>query len=484
MNNSNKVINSQIKPPLAAEKRTPLAEKSLGGKGGSDLVMLRSYEPPPKVLDFIDTDTGEILTLNPSLKDKLSVYRQLRYDLLDASRSILYNFYGSNPPVNLRGYEIHHRTTTCCRYRFSKSVKLLMSQEHSKAFYGGLMRCADAKTCPVCSGVINERKANEMRVAANQVEALGLHMSMITFTTPHVRSDSLDYILTGLNNAHADFWRGNPAKRFIQKFGIVGRVRSLEVRHGSNGWHPHFHIVIFSKIPLPFTKYSHNSNKFKKQPLPVDMQSSDWRYVLSRWQNMSMKHGLSKPNLFGMDIKNGVETGNYITKFGSDGDIKKTRAGKDITWDLPDEMTKGNSKISKNSNSLSPWDFLHNFLDNELPANERKRYEALFIEYAKATKGLALIRWSRGLRSVFGLSKKEKSDEEIINDEIDSAKTLCLIEPTEWRNILDKGDRTLVLELAENGNIKAISNYLNVPVEDLKSRSGSFVTNLIDSLTD
>lgn len=479
MNNSNKHSISQIEPPLTAEKRTPLVEKSLGSEGGFPLVMLRSFEPPQKVLDFIDNETGEILTLNPSLKDKLCTYRTLRYDLLDASRDILFSFYGSNPPINDKGYEVHHRTTTCCRYRFAKAVKVLKSQNHSKAFYGGLNRCADAKTCPVCSGVINERKANEMRLAANQVEALGLHMSMITFTAPHVKSDTLDFILDGLNKANSSFWRGNPAKRFMEKFGIIGRVRSLEIRYGANGWHPHFHLVIFSKIPLPSTKYFNNDSSFKKKPLPIEQQSIDWRFVLSRWQNMTMKQGLSKPNHFGMDIKNGNETGNYITKFGSDGDIKKTSSGKQISWDLPDEMVKGNSKISKNSKSITPWDFLHNYTDKELSSSEKLNNKNLFLEYAKATKGMALIRWSNGLRSIFGLSKKELSDDEIINDEIDSAKTLCLIEPTEWRSILKSGDRTVLLELAENGNIQAIANYLNISVDDLKARNGSFVTNLI-----
>ena len=29
--------------------------------------------------------------------------------------------------------------------------------------------------------------------------------------------------------------------------GKVGHVTATEVTHGSNGWHPHYHILLFSK---------------------------------------------------------------------------------------------------------------------------------------------------------------------------------------------------------------------------------------------
>ena len=33
--------------------------------------------------------------------------------------------------------------------------------------------------------------------------------------------------------------------------GKIGHIKALEVTHGRNGWHPHYHILIFTKQELP-----------------------------------------------------------------------------------------------------------------------------------------------------------------------------------------------------------------------------------------
>ncbi len=404
---------------------------------------------PPLAGELVDRDTGEVISLEKQGSAVDS--RRERYKLLDAASDVLSMFYGDNPPVKSNGHKKAHRTCDCHRVTVSPTAQILKSEEHRKAFFAGVAQCASVWTCPVCAAKINERKASEMRLAASQREALGLEFSLLTFTAPHTASDPIDELVKKMSEALSSWWRGAPAKRFKERYGIVGHIRSFEVRYGSNGWHPHFHIIVVSKSKLPVTLRS----GFK--PLPLDQQHDDWAWMLSRWQEMTTRAGLDCPNEYGMDLQGGDKAGEYITKFGSDGDFLKTGTGDQVTWDMMDEMTKGNTKRGKKG-SLSPWDILRGIVDAE-DDSERHRLRLLFLFYSRAMKGVSQVKWSRGLRSVFEL-EPEKSDDEIVGEQDDTAKLLCHLTLDEWRYLIKNKSRATVLELAENGGSEAVARYL------------------------
>lgn len=394
--------------------------------------------PPSKPLEFVDYETGEIVR-----HGKLSDYeaineaRNLRFKLQDSARDILFSYHQDGVPVNTKGYEVHHRTCSCTRFRTSPTVQIVKSSTNNKSFYGGTMSCANSRTCPVCSAKISERKSNEMRTAFNMAKGEGLHVSLLTLTAPHHSGDLISELVSNISGALQNFWRGATANRFKKRYGVVGNIRSFEVRYGSNGWHPHFHIVIFSKHALPITRRVNGKLS--------SSQSDEWISILERWQSCCARAGLSKPNHYGMDIQNGDQAGEYITKFGSDDEILKTKSGKKVTWDMADEMTKGNSKTGKAS--FTPWDFLSLSSESECE-NERKKFRLLFLDYARAMAGVSLIKWSRGLRKYFDLGS-ESSDEEILKQELDKADLLCHITASEWEFINKNKLRSLVLQLSE-----------------------------------
>lgn len=403
-----------------------------------------------------DFETGEFVKLELDDSEKILAARRARYELQNFASTILYR---DDAPRNDKGYQVQHRTCNCTRLSISNGADLYKSKEHSKVHYSGLMKCANSRTCPVCSAVISERKSNEMRLAANQASALGLNFSLLTFTAPHTASDSLDDLVQMISKALQRFWRGAPAKRFKEKFGIVGHIRSFEIRYGVNGWHPHFHIILVSKSKLPTTNLV--EGKFRK-PLPLENQHEDWQWIFNRWLNCCTSEGLSSPNLYGMDLQNGAKAGEYITKFGSNSEILETKTGKKITWDMCDEISKGNVKSSKTS--MSPFDLLSEFgslsYDNPEHYLSKVKFWSLFNEYAHSTKGLSLIKWSRGLRSLFGLSENEPTDAEILAKEDDACDLLCHINSDSWKFIVKNGFRSLVLELAENGGSQAVFSFL------------------------
>ena len=395
--------------------------------------------PPSKTIEFVDYETGEIAQYGKlNDVDAINEARKIRFQLQDSARSILYSYHGDNVPVNDKGYEVHHRTCSCTRFRTSPTVQIVKSSTNNKSFYGGTMSCANSRTCPVCSAKISERKSNEMRTAFNMAKSEGLNVSLLTLTAPHNSGDRVDDLVGKISGALQNFWRGATAKRFKERYGIIGNIRSFEIRYGSNGWHPHFHIVIFSRHKLPLTK-----RKNKKLCL---VQSDEWNVILDRWKSCCTRVGLNQPNQYGMDIQNGDQAGEYITKFGSDDEILETKSGKKVTWDMADEMTKGNTKTGRKG-SLSPWDILSLSSDSDSP-EEKRKYRLLFLYYARAMAGVSLIKWSRGLRDYFDLGK-DSSDEEILEQELDKADLLCHITPSEWEFINKNKLRHIVLQLSE-----------------------------------
>lgn len=425
---------------------------------GAPLGIYAKLRTPPleNGLEFVDRETGELVFQRLLTKEESTIVaRRQRFELQSTARDILFKFHGDNTPVNAEGFEKHHRTCACNLKRISTTCQIVKSTTHKKAFFAGLATCANARTCPVCAAPINERKANEMRVAANQLEALRLRFNLLTFTVPHTAGDDISFLVDGISQALGGFWRGSPAARFKKKYGIVGHIRSFEIRHGSNGWHPHFHIIIVTKSDAPSLPETLRDNH---RPLPEEQQCDEYRWILDRWKTMCRVAGLDMPNDYGLDIRDGSEAGTYITKFGGDGEIISTKSGSTVTWDVADELTKGNTKKGKNG-SRSPWDILADAGNKSLSEKIRSYSRYLFLMYARAMAGVTQLKWSRGLRAIFGLGAA-LTDEEILAKEEDSADLLCHITPVEWKYIVNNGLRSQVLELAENGGSDAVGRFL------------------------
>ncbi len=417
-------------------------------------------------MQWIDKTTGEqaILGFNESYIEKMlkQIARHKKFALQHVARKTLY---GLGYSVNSKGYKVFHRTCTCGQFKLTGQAQITYSEDTECAYTSGLMQCGNAKTCPVCASKISERKGEEMREALNEAQEQGLFVSMLTFTAPHSASDLLKDLRTGMSQALQYFWSGNSSKIFRDDFGIFGHIRSFEIRHGSNGWHPHFHILIFSKKPLPNSKTlekQQHTKSISRQNSPglivpgTDEKTLNW--LLNRWQNSCLKAGLKKPNHYGMDLQNGEKAGQYITKFGSDDEILTTRAGDKLTWDMADEITKSYVKTGK---SRSPFQILDDVAHGETPAI-KSQSRRLFLEYVTETKGLTLLKWSRGLRGLFGLGQ-EQTDEQIVADDDDkNAALVTMLSPLElgWLSKYEQMPALLSNIEAFKGKIDGFANFL------------------------
>lgn len=159
----------------------------------------------------------------------------------------------------------------------------------------------------------------------------------------------------------------------IEKLGYVGRVVATEVTWSwDNGWHPHFHILMF------FEQELFNGGQGLRT------------FLANEWVNACRKAGLKLPTLeHGVDLQDGSYADQYVTK-----------------WGLESEVTKGHLKKGR-EDSLTPFDLLRQSI--ELP-----KYGFLFREFADAFKGKKQLFWSKGLKELLGI--ESKTDEEILEE--------------------------------------------------------------------
>lgn len=366
------------------------------------------YAKSSSALGQIDPETGEILK-DQKVYDPAEV-RLERFALQSAARSIL--------PKS--------RTAKClrCRQAHKPHVEVWRTAETKTARYKNLQTCASVWACPVCAAVISERRSLELRQAIEKHQAAGGQVLLLTNTNPHTRTDDLVEMLNAQSRAMSRFNGHRLARSIWADMGCIGTVRAWEVTHGANGWHPHFHILIFCAAG-------------------IDLESFRAR-LYSLWATCCRLAGLPiplefKPNStkpLGVTLEDGSKASEYVSKG---------------LWGLDREMTKGHMKKARRGRS--PFDLLRSFL-----SDRDKQAAALFQQFANAFHGRRQLVYSKGLKAHFDLV--EKTDAEIAAQVEETAQLLGSIDLDQWRTICRLNLRGEVLELARYG-WSPVQRFLN-----------------------
>lgn len=300
------------------------------------------------------------------------------------------------------------KTAKCMRWRIPKQhLQVLKSKRHNKAFYSGLEVCARVWTCPVCCAKVSERRRMELISATAAAQALGWQVQLATLTVPHGLGDNLDQMLDMMMVAWRKCSSTRSAAKWRQCIGLEGTVRALEVTDGLNGFHPHFHVLLFINSPVT----------------TADVQQG----LAPLWQDACVKAGLPRPSdAHGVR----VDDGSYAAKYAS-------------KWGLESEMTKGHSKTGK-KDSLTPFDLLRRVLSLKC-----ERSALRFQIYAEAFAGRRQLYWSNGLRAKLGLNAAEKTDEELAHEQEEPAGQVAELTDDQWRAILRTKSEAAVLNVAE-----------------------------------
>ena len=276
------------------------------------------------------------------------------------------------------------RVCKCLKMRITKEkdVGIRYNETRSTAHYDNLQRCGSIWICPVCAAQISEGRRQELKAGISKWTTEGGSVYLLTLTNSHHHGDNLDQLLTGQQKAIKYLWGDRKTKERFAALGKVGHIITTEVTHGKNGWHPHYHILLFFK----------NAVDIKALRL----------FIAFEWQNCCRKSGLKLPSVeHGCDLQDGTYADKYVSK-----------------WGLEDEMTKGHTKRGRDGSS-TPWDLLR------LSEDGCERSGRLFQQFAIAFKGKRQLHWSRGLKAL--LLVEETTDEQLATEtEKDSVEVRTL----------------------------------------------------------
>lgn len=406
-----------------------------------ELSLVYDTKSQSAICEILDTESGEIQSLTVKKNGKKSAKktglesRDERFKLQSVSRGVL----GREWRVSKCNRCMIHLELDGGK-NIPRGYAGILKGDKGGAFFGGLVQCGSVWTCPVCGAKIAERRAGELREAMGIANRRGLHVSLVTMTVRHGIGDHISDLMPRLAKSQTSFWGRRKVKDTFSNFGLVGRVRSLEVTYGSSGWHPHTHILVFSEKKIP---------------------KSVKRTLANEWQKSCVSAGLPKPTIEnGFDIRNGEAAGEYVCKFADDSKLPvKTKTGDVVTWDSADEMTKSQSKKGRQGN-ITPFDMLRLIDDKETSDSQKKFYRARFEEYAVAFKGRRQLVWSRGLRDEFEMGK-EKSDEELVLEMDQESNLMALLDKNEMKALNKYELRSTALALVENGGRPALIRMLH-----------------------
>lgn len=242
----------------------------------------------------------------------------------------------------------------------------------------GVQRCGLAHLCPVCSTRIRIGRAAELAEAVRHHQAAGGGVAFLTLTVPHTRADRLSELLDGLPLAFRRVLSGREAVRMRERF-AWGSVRVLELTHGENGWHAHYHAALFLSAPLT-----------------ADDESELREWWHGRWADACTRQGLRRPS---------KEHGVRLEAVGGDGGAVATylsKVGRAAEMGLAAEVARGDAKQGRGS--LALWQLAALAVEGDRDAR------ALWAEYEQAIKGRRLFSWSKGLRARLTLGEEADDD--------------------------------------------------------------------------
>ena len=324
--------------------------------------------------------------------------------------------------LNRRTFAKEFRAVKCCHKSIIQSegkVSLYRSNTNGKSFFGGLHKCSSVWACPVCSQRIQARRSHEISIGMYWAYHNNHKAVMITLTHPHHAHQSLRNNMEHHNDAVKRFFSGKQFTLFKQRVGYVGMIKSNEVTYGSHGWHYHTHLLFI---------VSKSCNI-----------ESEKEFLVNKWVNACKSAGfcISDEVAFrshGVDIMDNCHASQYLAKFGRN-------------WGADKEMARG---ASKKGHGKTAFDLLR---------SDDEQDNLLYVEHARALRGVRQIVWSRGLKSLVGVS--DKSDEELNEqDEQDNSDLIASIGLKDWRIVLREQARSEILEIAEQWGSEGVALWL------------------------
>jgi len=280
------------------------------------------------------------------------------------------------------------RVRKCRRVKNGTAGLVGIERRNGRCSYSGLQTCGSVWACPMCAAKVSAERGSRLAEAVSQHVENGGRIALATGTLRHHDGQAL----RGLLGAIAPAWKAatndwSPRRR-LRELGSIGNVRSVEVRHGANGWHPHLHALLFLGPE-------------------VDDAAVDGleRQMGTAWANAVQRAGYERPSdEHGFDVRL-LNVGEALQE--AAGYLVKQAGEQETAAAAARELT---SAATKRGQSRGPFQILR---DIQRWGDESDLL--LWREYERATKGRKQVDSTRGLldRLAPGV---ERTDEEIAAD--------------------------------------------------------------------
>ncbi len=398
--------------PTSGQVGLPAAISLTGADlpGGGSAVVLSGAENPLQN-PLLGTNAK-----SASTPQKVARSVVLRYALQASARDAVWaRWYPTGGPLA--------RLTHCSRTPVAMTVDVLHSVEFRVACYRGLQTCGSAWSCPVCAAKIAIRRRAELQRGAAAHDGRGGRLALVTYTLRHHQGDLLANMVRSMGLARREVKSGRGSVSLAARWGIGGSVRALEVTHGVNGWHPHYHELLFLAGPVDAVQ------------LADDLRVS--------WGRAVERAGLRDVNDHGVDVTLAdMSIADYLTKYGHE-----------RTWGLESEVTLGTLKSGR-FGGRSPIQLLADYHAGDVESGK------LWLEYAEVMKGQRQLAWAPGLRERLGLGVEQTDEQIAATTDGTFAVVLASLTRDQWRVVLANDARAEVLGVAAAGSVADLWQYL------------------------
>lgn len=301
--------------------------------------------------------------------------------------------------------------------KFSRTIGI--HRRGDSAWFRGVMRCGSVWICPICARRISEVRRADLQAAIDTTVRKECGVILVTLTFPHGAGDALEDILERFSKAQRYFKSGRAAAKLRERIGYMGEVRTLEVTHGQNGWHPHAHSLWFTKGKM---------DQAAQEELAAELYQ--------HWLRACLKAGLPEPSrAHGVDVRGARYAGEYVAK-----------------WGFAMELAGAPGKRGKND-SRTPWQLLADATEGDRLAG------VLWRTFALAFFGKRQLFWSRGLREKLGVAP-ELTEQQMLDLEDERSHQVMTLDLDTWYVIRKAGAQEQVLALAVS-DLRELYAYLN-----------------------
>lgn len=298
--------------------------------------------------------------------------------------------------------------------------------------FSGLQTCGSVHSCPVCSQKIQAGRVQEIQAAVDAWHAQGGRVVFVTLTMRHFLHQRLAHLMDAGSHAWGRVTSGRAWKEDAAEFGTwLPRVIKSGVRKGEtvydwrihfirlsettrtykNGWHNHFHTLLFVRGDVTDDSIRRLSES-----------------IYGRWADGLTSRGLSSPTPeHGIDCKlvrvkdGGKDMAGYLSKNEYVGRITNGKVGLEMAYSAgkTGKVDPGTGKIIR-AGSRTPFQILADVVE----LGDVEDLE-LWHEWEQASKGRRQLTWSTGLRSLLEL-EPEKTDEELAEEDLQGTVVMTI----------------------------------------------------------